>query len=137
MKTTWQGKYGYLYENEEIEYFSFEINAELIDGSFEGTVHEQEFSGLTGDLVHVKGFIEDDFISLVLTYPYAFYIDDEGKPIIDKNEVGHEVIYQGNFDHETGTWRGEWEIEVNQIKIDEETDEIDAVVGVWEMRRMV
>lgn len=133
-KKTWIGKYGYLYDNAESDFYSFEINATLEKGSFEGTVFEEEFSGATGDLVAVKGFIDGDFISFVKTYPYGYWRDEDDKVIVDKDVSGSDVTYQGNFDSDTGVWKGDWEIEISVDPIIEGTDDIQVVVGVWEMQ---
>lgn len=84
-KKVWIGKYAYTFD-ENTQFYSFEIEANYEDGSFEGTVYEEEFSGFTKDLVHVKGFIEGELISFVKTYPYYYAIDDFGNTIIGKQE---------------------------------------------------
>lgn len=137
LKRTWIGKYGYLFDDAETEHFSFEINVKIIDGAFEGTAFEQEFSGSTGDLIHVKGFIEGDFISFVKKYPYGYWKDENDEVIIDIKIPGHEVVYQGNFDQEKGLWKGEWEIEVDIDQVDEENDEVQVMVGVWDMKAKI
>lgn len=133
MKRTWLGKYGYINDDDETGYFTFKMNVEIIDGSFEGAVYEEEFSGVTNDLVAVKGFITHDFISFVKTYPYYWAIDDDHF-IYDKSAPGHEVVYEGNFDEINGVWRGEWEIELDRKVVDKETDKISLLTGVWEMK---
>lgn len=137
MKRTWIGKYGYLYDDEASDYSSFEINVELIDGTFKGTVFEEEFTGATGDLIQVKGFIDGDFISFIKTFPYGFWIDENGDYIFDKTALGHQVIYHGNFDQENGIWSGEWEIELSVKNINDENDEVEVMVGVWDMKAKI
>lgn len=134
MKRIWVGKYGYLYDNAETEYFSFEINATLEKGSFEGTVFEEEFSEATGDTIAIKGFFDDDFISFVKTFPYGFWKDENDDVITDKSVSGHQVVYQGHFDQEKGMWFGEWEIEIDRAVISNDNYDVFAMVGVWEMK---
>jgi hypothetical protein len=136
-KKNWIGKYGYLYDDAENDFYSFEINATIEKGSFEGTVFEEEFSGATGNLVAVKGFIDGDFISFVKTYPYCYWKDEKDEIIIDEKFPGGEVIYSGSFDENTGVWKGEWEIEISAVSVDEEVDSIEMMVGVWEMKTKV
>lgn len=134
MKRIWVGKYGYLYDDAETEYFPFEINVTLEKGSFEGTVYEEEFSRTTGDLIAIKGFIDDDFISFVKTFPYGYWKDENNNVIIDENISGHEVIYQGYFDQKKGVWSGEWEIEIEREIINDNNYNVQIMVGVWEMK---
>ncbi len=104
MKKVWNGFYeDYLFENNKIT-VEFTITAELENGSFKGKVYENEFSKFTGDSIDVQGFIEGNLISFVTKYPYLFAYDSKGKILIDKNEKGHEVIYEGYFNEATGIW---------------------------------
>jgi len=136
MKKNWIGRYGYSFEEGNEWYYSFEITANYNNGSFEGTVIEEEFTSFTNDLVHVKGFIEEDLISFVKTYPYLFEANDNGEMLIDKSQRGHSVIYQGYYDQSKDGWEGEWE-----VKISEESDktQIGAYktqykTGPWNMK---
>lgn len=131
----WVGEYAYNYED-DTSHYSFEIIAEWKDGSFEGTVYEQEFSGITNDVVHVKGFVEGDLISFVKTYPYLFGTDEKGLLIIDKGLRGHQVVYGGNFDKNTGIWSGDWEIIMHEEKnkLEPETYKIESMFGPWNMK---
>jgi hypothetical protein len=49
---------------------------------------------------------------------------------------GHEVVYEGYFNIETGEWNGEWEILIN-----EEEDKsmigryiMKSIIGPWKMK---
>lgn len=136
IQKNWIGEYGYSFEKESEIFFSFEIFAESNNGSFQGTVFEDEFSGFTGDLVIIKGFIEEDFISFVKTYPYYYATKESGEIVVDKQMKGHEVVYEGYFNNETGEWNGEWE-----ILIHEEQDKTvngryitESIIGPWKMK---
>lgn len=135
-KKNWIGKFAYSFEEGDDEFFAFEIVANYENGSFEGTVYDEVFSGMTGDLAKVKGFIEHDLISFVKIYPYYYVKDLQGKTIIDKNQKGHQVVYQGYFNDETGEWEGEWEIQIY-----EERDKrvkggylTKSLIGPWNMK---
>ena len=129
----WTGKYAYNFE-EDSESFSFEINVKYDNGSFEGHAYEEEFSGLTSDIVHVKGFIESDMISFVKTYPYFYAVDDNGDIIIDKKLKGHEVIYEGYFNEENGSWSGDWAINISEDRVEEGKYKYFDIIGPWEMK---
>ena len=112
MKRTYQGHYYHpdLEGNENA--FQFRIEAEIDEKlTFNGVVWEEEFTGITGKLLTVKGFIDEDHISFVKKYPCAYEYDELGKIIIDESRKGHEVIYDGYWDENTGAWTGEWEVE--------------------------
>lgn len=136
IKKNWIGEYGYSFEDKSENFFSFEIFADFTDGSFQGTVFEEEFSGFTGDLVSIKGYIEEDFISFVKTYPYYYASNENGEMVVDKQMKGHEVVYEGFFNTETGEWNGEWEILINE---EEDKSMIGryitkSIIGPWKMK---
>jgi hypothetical protein len=136
IKKNWIGEYGYSFDEESENFFSFEIFADFSDGSFKGTVFEAEFSGFTGDLVAIKGYIEEDFISFVKTYPYYYASNEKGELVVDKQMKGHEVVYEGYFNTETGEWNGEWEILINE---EEDKSMIGryitkSIIGPWKMK---
>lgn len=133
-KRSWVGRYGYTFD-EDTRYFSFEMNASFQNGSFEGDVHEEEFSGLTSDTVHIKGFIEEDMISFVKTYPYFWTYDDQGNIIMDKEKKGHEVVYEGYFDEGTGSWSGQWEVLMSEEKTYPGQYKQQFIIGPWDMKR--
>lgn len=132
----WIGQYGYSFEEGNEWFYSFEINAEYNNGSFEGTAFEEEFSGFTNDLVHVKGFIEDNMISFVKTYPYFWMTEENGDIFIDKGQRGHQVVYQGVFDENSAEWCGDWEIIISEER---DKSQIGAfktlrIIGPWNMK---
>lgn len=132
-KKKWIGKFGYSFE-ENHEFISFEIEADYSDGSFEGSVFEDEFSNVTSELIHVKGFIDAEMISFVKTYPFYYSIDEKGFTIIDKTIRGHKVIYQGHFNKEDETWNGEWEIIHSEEKISFGVYKTNSLIGPWKMK---
>jgi hypothetical protein len=136
IKKNWIGKYGYSFDEESENFFSFEIFVDFNDGSFQGTVFEEEFSGFTGDSVAIKGFIEEDFISFVKTYPYYYASNENGEMIVDKQMKGHEVVYEGFFNTETGEWNGEWEILMHEEKDKSMIGRYitKSIIGPWKMK---
>lgn len=136
IQKNWIGEYGYSFEAESDKIFSFEILAQLNDGSFQGTVFEEEFSGFTDDLVAVKGFIEEDFISFVKTYPYYYASNENGEIVVDREKKGHEVVYEGYFNFDTGEWIGEWEILMHEEKDKSKMGRYitKSIIGPWKMK---
>ncbi len=132
---SWKGEYSQLKLSGEIEICAFEMKVIDDSGSFEGTVFEDVFSVLSGDLIYVKGFYSDEIISLVKTYPYYFASDNNGEPIIDKTEKGHTVEYFGTLDKLTKECLGEWEIIVSETKNGYFTGKYDILceIGEWKM----
>lgn len=78
------------------------------DNGFSGRVWEEDFYGLSRAFLSVKGFIQDNVISFVLTYPFGFFRDENDKSYIDENEPGHDVVYEGYWEEETDSWKGTW-----------------------------
>ena len=79
--------------------------------NFTGAVWEEEFSGITGKKLTVKGYIDEDHISFVKQYPCLYEYDENGKVLIDDSQPGHDVLYDGYWDKSEGKWNGEWEVE--------------------------
>ena len=132
----WTGRYGYSFDEGSDDFYAFQITATYNNGSFEGTLYDEEFSGHTQDLVHVKGFIEGDLISFVTTYPYYFAYKDDGSIIVDKSVKGHNVTYEGYFNERTGSWNGQWEIIVSEKRTKQAPEDYKEyfIKGPWEMR---
>lgn len=117
MKITWIGYYIDANEQGEAAEFPFRIDAELDEEyGFSGTVWEDEFYALSQTFVKVQGFIEGDHISFVKTYPFDYGSDEDGKVSIDKTKPGHDVVYDGEWDQTTKSWKGTWEIEIGIVE---------------------
>ncbi|XOV68314.1 MAG: hypothetical protein ACFHU9_03875 [Fluviicola sp.] len=138
MKNVWKGSYTYFDDEEnESKPIGFEIHAELVSGSFHGKVSEEEFTKLTGDKATVKGFVENDFISFVKTYPYAWWIEDE-QYWINKELPGHDCNYRGFYSEADQEWSGEWEVITEKGRIGNYQEEFEAIVltGSWKMKQV-
>ena len=114
MKRIYHGNYFDIDQHGNNKPFAFRMEVEMDEKlNFVGTVWEDQFSGLTGKLLSVKGYIDEDHISFVKKYPCQYAGDENGKLIIDESKPGHEVIYDGYWDESKGMWEGEWEVEGN------------------------
>lgn len=136
MLISWKGYYCYSLEFDENEKFGFEIEAQFRDGSFTGEFSEEEFTGITGKKGTIKGFIDHQHISFVKRFPFKYDELEDGSVLIDETREGHEVVYDGYFNHEKGIWEGEWEILVEEIKVREGEYELILDRGCWQMKRV-
>ena len=135
MKRTWIGKYVDIGHKGEDEEFAFRIDADLNDEmSFTGTVWEEEFYEKTKMFLTVKGFINKEHISFVKSYPCLFVIDENFNTIIDKNQKGHEVVYNGYWNNDDGIWEGNWEVKGDILFKDIDNYEEEIFSGPFEMK---
>ncbi len=112
------------------------MEVQFKEGSFTGEFTEAEFTELTGKKGTVKGFIDHQHISFVKKFPFKYDELEDGSILIDESMEGHEVVYDGWFNPEKGTWQGEWEILVEEIKVREGEYELVFDRGCWQMRRV-
>lgn len=130
----WKGKFSYNpQEYGVLDDVDFELYVELNDSKFEGVVYDDEFRELCEILPKVKGFIEDDHISFVVTYPVAFSIDENDEISIDKTQKGHDVAYDGYYAPNLGKWIGKWEILAQKIKKGKDEFYQHHSIGAWEI----
>lgn len=136
MKVNWQGFYCYSIEFDETEQYGFTIDAEFLNGSFHGAFSEDEFTGITGEKGTVKGFIDEHHISFVKKFPFQYDELEDGSLFFDFESEGHEVIYDGVFNQNTGVWEGFWEILVEEVEVNngEYMQYFDR--GAWKMKRV-
>jgi hypothetical protein len=102
--------------------------------NFAGQVQEEEFTGVSGKELTVRGFIDNDHISFVKQYPCAYEYDGFGNIIIDESRRGHEVIYDGYWDDESGSWVGEWEVEGETEVLQSDKITTRIYLGSFEMK---
>ncbi len=121
---SWKGKYAYEEGFPIEDSFDFELKVQYNEGSFHGIAIEEEFTKLSGETASVKGFIDGDHISFFKQYPFKFEELEDGITIIDRQERGHTVVYDGYFSIEKNRWEGHWEITFDEIKILNEEYEI-------------
>jgi hypothetical protein len=49
-------------------------------------------------------------VNLTVFSTYAFHYDKNRELIVDGSSYGHEVLYDGYWDENTGSWQCDWEI---------------------------
>ena len=130
----WKGKFSYNPEEYGIvDDVDFEMYVELKEGKFEGKVYDDEFRELCDELAIVKGFIDENKIHFVVTYPISYSIDENDKVQIDESKKGHDVIYNGFLNSNLGRWEGGWEImEEEPIEGSDDVYQYHST-GLWEM----
>ena len=107
----WKGKFSYNPEEYGVvDDVNFEMYVSFSNGKFEGKVYDEEFRELCEELAFVKGFIENEKIYFVVTYPISYSIDENDRVQIDPSKKGHDVIYTGLLNKHLNKWEGSWEI---------------------------
>jgi hypothetical protein len=95
-------------ETDEVR-VSFLLEAEENQGSFRGTVSDTETTELfEKGTVSVKGFIEDDLISFVKTYPRSYFKNENGDCEVSDSSKPHAIEYIGYWDEEGQKYRGKY-----------------------------
>ncbi len=135
MKVKWKGFYCYSLTPID-ERFGFEINVDFKKQKFNGFILEDELIGLTDKKVIVDGFVESDQIHISVKYPFLFDENDDGSILIDESKDGHEVLYIGTYNKKKDIWEGEWEVLIEQVKINNDEFELIFDRGYWQMQRV-
>lgn len=112
----------------------FEINIIVDNNSFEGVSKDDESKGCFDKSIEVKGFFENNFISFILKYPYAYFRDEEDKIVIDKKLKHPDVNYYGEFDEDKKSYNGEWEM-IYEVEELADGDVVEISSGSWELRK--
>src|SRR5690554_2756114 len=104
----WKGKYSYkLDDGSQSITVGFELNIIMSDGSFYGSSTDDEFCKICDIHPTVKGFIDDNIISFLITYPFSYARNDFGELELIKTIKNYQVEYNGNIT-EADKWNGEW-----------------------------
>lgn len=138
MEGNWKGFYSYGPEyGEELngQKVYFRIHLTSSESEFEGTSIDTEGIGSDFDKATIKGFIEDDFISFVKTYPRKIYINEDGTTIADESEKPAEIYYTGNYNHLNKKFEGQWELIDHSQDLGEYGWLEDVSTGLWEMEK--
>ena len=133
---SWEGYFLYPVEDENYDIskkVNFHINVEIINDSFTGHHSDEESACLFDKDGSIKGYFEDDFISFVLIYPYLYYIDEEGHQKVDRAKNHPEIHYYGNFNKETNSYIGSWEM-FEEFEDEFEGSMIERIESSWEFK---
>jgi len=95
MKQKWTGVYSFDAENAETIPENSpvcELHLEFDDEQgIEGHLIDQKYHALTEGEVSLKGFIDENFLSLVATYPVRMVLHESGEHVLNLEETNHEV----------------------------------------------
>lgn len=133
---TWKGYYEYG-EGYLLPYFgqrvSFEITIDGDDHSFTGTTREEPSEYSVPSQASVKGFIDNNLVSFIKTYPINPIIDEHNQTIqIEAGQLNIEHL--GIIDHAQQCMYGSWQIEDKFVN-EEGQQDINYVGGIWLVRK--
>ena len=97
--------------------------------SFTGTINEEQNEYSVPLEANIKGFVEDNFISFVKTYPKKAILKEFGKTEMAFENTKLEIEHEGYFDVNNNSIYGNWFIR-EQVTVDSETFE-SICEGIW------
>ena len=112
----WQGfykfgrEYGEMIEGKEAQFRMFVETFQ--NGQFSGRTIDWEGYGAEGHTAIIKGFVDGDLISFTKKYEHYLYFDEWGNTLVDEQQRGLTVVYEGRFDEGSKQYAGTWEISV-------------------------
>lgn len=134
MTKTWKGFYQYGPEyTGKISKVNFTAQLTFNEDGFEGTCKESG-DGAHREAAVMKGFIDEEknTISFILKYPYAYWEEEDGTIQYDTSQPHPDIYYFGNFNSETNSYDGEWEMTTEVY--DENGEPFEwSDYGTWEM----
>jgi hypothetical protein len=104
------------------------------NGQFTGRSVDLEGIGANYEIAQVKGYIDEDFISFTTEFPHLYGLNEAGNTLEDKNKQHPVVSYSGEYNTNTQTFAGQWELRMEIAPVGEYWLE-DIATGTWEMRR--
>ena len=139
IKQNWKGYFTYYagYEPEEqYKEVDFQIEIYLEGNNFSGTSSNSETKSSFDKPATVKGFFDNEKISFVLKYPCAYFLDENGEVVLDRNKEHPDIHYLGFFEDDQKKVSGNWEMTIYEERYgDGYLNEI--LNGTFEMRRIV
>ncbi|MBP6432589.1 MAG: hypothetical protein KA319_12555 [Ferruginibacter sp.] len=131
----WKGQFTYG-ENypDSIKGVSVNFYIDCMDdcGSLTGTFYDDESKHLFNELGRFYGYIENDFISFIQSYP-CFYGFDQNNHIYSISDTqSQQILYEGILTNDK--FSGTWEMDSLQKNNDEQKFTISSY-GTWTMIR--
>lgn len=131
----WKGYYEYGI-GYDLPFFGSRVEMEVdfseSDSKISGTVNEVPSQFSVDASAKIEGFIEDEIISFIKTYPIIPLINADGKTV--NHEGNLEIIHTGFVDIKNNAIYGEWMIE-EEFANENEHKEIDTLSGIWLLKR--
>ena len=125
-------EYGEDFVGEKVQFRVFVDKYE--SGEFEGRSIDLEGIGANYEIAQVKGYIDGAFISFTKQYPYLYTLDESGNTIEDKSRQHPIIAYSGEYNPNTQTFSGQWELRMEIEPVGEYWLE-DIWTGTWEIRK--
>jgi hypothetical protein len=134
---TWHGTitFGEAYpESYREKIIPFVLTISMNDGDIEGTWEDDETLKIFGVPASMEGFLDGEMISMVKRFPYFFAYAEDGTVVKDEGRYSHEVMYNGDYNAEDGSFSGPWEIVAAVEESYKGTTEY-LMAGEWKMSR--
>lgn len=135
----WFGQYTYGWEYDELEGTS--VNFEMVikmleDGTFEGSCKDEEdVMDLSIVPDKISGFVEENYISFLKVMGSHYELAPDGTKVLSTRLQEPSLHYYGNYDAETVSFFGEWEIEAEDKESGIE-GQLLIWTGTWSMQRI-
>ena len=133
---TWKGFYeygvGYV-----LPHFGKRVEMEISfvaddSNNITGRVTETPSKFSVDAVATIKGFIDEDLISFIKTYPFRPEISEDGSNLLKEGTL--DIQHTGHLDIENNAMYGDWLIE--DYYIDEEGLNVeDYLTGIWFLER--
>lgn len=94
---------------------SFELHLNIENDSIDGQLKHQEYSILTEQIIRITGFRDENFYSLIATFPCRGIYNEAGQMVLDDTQKNHEMAFYGERDESDQTMTGHWESEEKSV----------------------
>jgi hypothetical protein len=134
----WQGTitYGEAYpENIRGKEIPFTLHLRMSEGDIEGQWEDEETLRIFGKPASIEGFLDEAMLSMVKRYPCFFSYTEDGTVYKDESRYSHEVMYNGDYNPDDGSFSGFWEIVAVVEESYKGTTEY-LLSGEWQMKRL-
>ena len=133
----WKGVYIYgpEYESEQGSTVEFTLELKDINGSITGVSIDSETKNLFSEPINVMGFRDGNFISFTIQYPYCYFINEQKQLVVDRTRSHPEVTYSGEYNSETNSYEGEWDIVYDSQNFGDGYFD-DILTGTWSMEQI-
>ena len=134
LNKTWNGFYQYGPEyTGKFPKVNFATQLTYYKDGFEGFCKESG-GGAHREAAAIKGFMDDknNTINFILKYPYSYWEEEDGTMLFDTSMPHPDINYLGNFNSETNSYEGVWDMTTVYYDENDEPFEI-TTHGTWEM----
>lgn len=133
----WKGQYtlGPEYETEEGKSVDFILDIKDNKGTITGICIDSETKDYFSEPITVTGFYNSEIISFVKQYPFSYYVDEDGKVIIDRTKKHPEISYTGQYNNQLRHFYGDFELVDYFVEVTDGWLEWK-LTGTWTMERL-